>query len=343
MATGHDTWSDIDPAFKGAHRVAALLLVIGKPLADRIIKQLAMSEIRALARSATELPAISLARIGMIVDEFALALEKPAGLVGSSEDTQGLLQGVVSDDEIDDIMSELASKPPKRIWSRLAEVADEKIAAFISRERPQVAVFVLSSLPVEKASGVMEKIDADLRADLSRRLLTMKPISDAAARLVTDRLVHEMFEEIELAERPSNHARLGSILNQLERAQADAILARLEQANPEDATKVRRYLFAFEDLLGLSIEDRGRVCNEIPAERMILALRGTESALRSAILAVLAPRTSRLIEAELAVELKVAPKAIADARRSIAGFALALAEKAEIKLTIDNRPGAAGA
>lgn len=318
----------------GADKVAALLLVMGKPLADRIIKQLEDREIRALARSAMELPSVGLDSVEALVGELARQLDADGdAIAGSTEDAQGLLAGVISDEAVGEIMDELSGQPPRRIWEKLARVADEKLAAFLAEEQPQVAAFVLSNLDVEKASAVMEKLDAGLRANLSRRLLSMKPIADPAARLVADRLSEALLgeEQTSVSER-NNHARLGAILNQLEREQSAEILGQLSVSQPEDARKVRAYVFAFEDLARLAPEDLGRLLDEVPAERLVTALRGSDGALLATVLAALSPRSRRLVEAELGNEVKVPAKAISAARRAIAGLALSLAERSMIRL-----------
>jgi flagellar motor switch protein FliG len=333
----------------GADKATALLLVMGKPLATRIVKQLADNELRLLARSATGLPAIGLDKVGRLVVELELALGSTGTVAGSSQGAHELITGSVGEEIASEIMDELAGAPPKKIWSRLAEVANERLAAFLAAEEPQVATFVLSNLDVEKASAVLETLEAGSRADLSARLLSLRPIGDAAARLVADRLGEELLGET--TANVGRHARLGAILNQLHRETAADVLGRLEAKQPDDARKVRQYVFAFEDIARLAPEDRGKLLDQVPAERVVLALRECEPALRSAILAALAPRARRLVEAELANSVKAPAKSIAEARRAIAGLALALAEKSVIRLpsaadgqAIDTHaPGEAGA
>ncbi|MGE0629612.1 MAG: FliG C-terminal domain-containing protein [Hyphomicrobiaceae bacterium] len=318
---------------RGVDKVTALLLAMGKPYAHRIISQFDDGDIRALARSASDLPTVELDAISLLIDELVGELDKGTTVSGSSQSAQELLAGVVSDEEVDDIMDELTGQPPRRIWSKLANVSDDKIAGFIAVEQPQVAAFILSNLTAAKASSVLEKLDIDLRADLSRRLLSIKPISDRAARLVADRLTQELFSDAgDDSGGLNNHARLGAILNNLEREQITEILDRIDQVQPDDARKVKQYVFSFEDIGGLSQEDRARLFDEVPTERTVLALREADPVLCELVLEALSPRSRRMVEAELSTNAPVNRKAIAEARRGVAGLALALAEKSLIQL-----------
>jgi flagellar motor switch protein FliG len=316
----------------GANKVTALLLTMGKPLADRIIKQFDNREIRLVARCASKLPAISEEVIEDLVDELNAKIGTSQELVGSTDGAQKLISGVVSDDQIAEIMSELAGTASERVWSKLGDAADEKLTEFIANERPQVAAVVLSKLNVEKASSVMEKLSSEQRADLSQRLLSLQPIGDTAMRLISERLSKELFGQVVVAKELSKHARLGAILTNLERTLISEVLRDIEATAPEDARLVKAHIFSFEDIDGMTDEDRSRLFDEVPSERAVLALKGTGQELRELVLRSISPRSRRIIEAELAADIKVPNKSIVDAKRAIAALAMSMADKSLIRL-----------
>lgn len=320
------------PALEGPQKVTALLLSMGKPLADRIIRNFDDMEIRILARTASTLPTVPSEAIEALICELEKGLEASNVLVGSSSEAQQLLTGVMSDEQLSEIMSELDGTAHDRVWGKLLGVADDKLAAFISGEQPQVAAFILSKLPVPKASAVMEKVGLELGADLSRRLLSLKPIRDEAARMVAERIGQELLGEAVSEGEVNRHAHLGAILNQLGRNQVTEILTAIEEVQPDDARKVKEHVFGFEDLVTMSDPDRVRLLEEVPAERLVLALQECDVTLRECVLAALSPRSRRLVEAELANPAKVTPKSIMEARREIAALALSMAERQMIVL-----------
>jgi flagellar motor switch protein FliG len=328
-----------DDTLSAADKVTALLLTMSKPSADSIIKKFDNREIRLVARSATALPAVPDEAIEALIDELYSALESSGALAGSENGAQQLLSGVLSDDQISEILSEMSGSSSDRVWSKLDDVKDERIAEFIVSEQPQVAAVILSRLDVSKAAAVLEKLSGEQRSDLSRRLLVMKPISDAAMQLVGDRLGKELFgETVVEGETVNKHARLASILNKLEREQIEEILTSIEEMDPADALRVKGHVFTFEDIVGMEAEDRARLMDEVPAERVVMALRGASSELAESILQSLSPRSRRIVEAELATEVRVPPKSIGEARRWVAVLALSMADRSLIKLRPDPAP-----
>ena len=316
-------------------KVTALLLTMSKPSADVIIKKFDNQEIRLVGHSVSALPVffeLQYEEIEKIIDELYEALEESEGLVGSASGVQQLFSGVVSDDQISEIMAEVSGNASELVWGKLADVRDDRIAAFLAGEQPQVATVILSRLDSSKAASVMEKLSGEQRAELSRRLLTLRPITDAAMQLVA---------EEETGSEENKHAKLAAILNKLERHQIDEILTSISEVDPLEAERVKDYVFTFDDIVGMDTEDRARLMDDVPAERVVMALRDADPALVDLILQTLSPRSRRIVEAELATDTRVAPQAISEARRWIAVLALSMAERSLIKLRPEGvAPGA---
>lgn len=317
---------------KGAEKVSALLMAMGKPLADRVIKSFDPGELRLLARAAASLPAVTPEIIDTLVDELQSDLEGSITLSGSTGQAQQLIAGVVSDDEVSAIMSELEGTSHNRIWAKLEGVSEEKLAEFISKEQPQVAAFIVSKLPVTKASAVLEKLDGENAGELSGRMLRLKEPSEDAVKLVAERLEQDLFASGAGSDGANRHAQLGAILNQIERPRAQSILASIEQQDADEARRVRKHVFGFEDIPTMAREDRVRLMEEVQADRLSIALREAPPELVSCILDALSQRSRRLIESELSTPVRVDAKAIAEIRRGIASLAISMAERSMIRL-----------
>ncbi len=334
-------FDSLESSLDGADKVTVLLLAMGKPLADRIIKKLDNREIRVVARCASKLPTIPKEVIEKLIDELSEKIDESQQLVGSPDGAQKLISGIVSDDQIAEIMSELSGTTFERVWSKLGSAADDKLTEFIATERPQVAAVVLSKLDGDKAASVLGKLSSEQRSDLSQRLLSLKPVGDSAMRLISERLSHELLGHNSASKEMSRHAKLGAILTNLDRAQIDEVLQQIEATAPDDARRVREHIFIFEDIGGMTSEDRSRLFDEVPSERAVLALRGATTELREIVLRSISPRSRRIIEAELAGTIKAPSKSIVEAKRAIAGLAMSMAERSIIRLragTDENQP-----
>ncbi|MCB1503816.1 MAG: flagellar motor switch protein FliG [Hyphomicrobiaceae bacterium] len=325
----------------GAQKVTALLLSMSKPLADRIVRNFDDREIRILARTASELPMVLPEVIEALIGELEAGLQTGQRLQGSTTGAQQLLAGVVSDDQVSEILAEIEGTAHDRVWARLEKVPDERLATFVAKEQPQVGAFILSRVPLAKASAIMQKLDAAAAADLGRRLLTLRPISEDAMRLVAERLAQEFFGEEVEAVGEDRHAQLGAILNQLEGVQISQIITELEKNEPDEARRVREHIFSFEDIAAMPGEDRVRLLEEVQADRLVMALRGADQGFGQLILGALSPRSRRLVEAELSTPAKVMPSSVSEAQRAIAGLALSMSQRGMISLRPPQDAGAA--
>jgi flagellar motor switch protein FliG len=91
-------------------------------------------------------------------------------------------------------------------------------------------------------------------------------------------------------------------------------------------------LYSFEDLPRLTPAARTALMDQVPADKLVLALRGTDAAFQDVVLASLASRARRMVEAELASGDAGSARDVASARRAIAELALNMAAKGEIEL-----------
>ena len=92
---------------------------------------------------------------------------------------------------------------------------------------------------------------------------------------------------------------IADILNRLDKTQSEAVLQSLAEVRPDEAKALKSLLFSFEDLADLPPPARTAVFDQVPIERLVLALKGTDPTFQAAILSALASRSRRMVEAEL--------------------------------------------
>jgi flagellar motor switch protein FliG len=130
----------------------------------------------------------------------------------------------------------------------------------------------------------------------------------------------------------ASHTGIADILNRLDKTQSEAVLKTLAEVRPDDAKALKRLLFTFEELVDLTPQARTLVLDQVPIERLVLALRGTDATFQGNILSALASRSRRMVEAELQGGNNASQREIADARRGIVDVVLKMAAKGEIEI-----------
>jgi flagellar motor switch protein FliG len=94
-------------------------------------------------------------------------------------------------------------------------------------------------------------------------------------------------------------------------------------------------LFTFDDIVNLTPKARMQIFDQVPTDRVVTALKGTEASFRELILSSLASRTRRLVDHELATGVPANHREILEARRAITDLALEMAGRGEIELNPD--------
>jgi flagellar motor switch protein FliG len=316
----------------GREKVAALLLAMGKPLAARILKHFDEEEIRLLAKSAAELGTVPRRVLDDVVEQFTATLAVGGDLRGSIGEAEQLLTGVVPQDQLNDIMSDVRGDHTRSVWPRLAQMSEILVAQYLQKEHPQVAAFVLSKAAPPLAAAVLETLSSDLRNELMRRMLTMKHVLDLPTRLLEAALSDELLRKAARNSGQDIHARIADIINRMKREHMDEVFEVLNEFRPKEAEKVKALLFTFDDLIKLTPDAVMRVFETVPPERVILALNGADPKLSELILGSLGARNRRMIEQELLAGGKAAAKDILKARRAIADQVLQMAERGLIDL-----------
>ena len=317
----------------GTEKAAALLLAVGAENASKILSHLSEEEIRAIARSASDLGAIPGPMLENIADEFVSLVGADGGIRASSEQVKGLLEKILPTEQVRQIMSDVRSRMNEAVWPRLAETPPQITAQFLGKEHPQVISFVLSRVSTTASADVIAHFPAALRNEVMRRMLTNRLMTQEALRLLETVLRDELLLKVARSSGQDAHARIAKIINKLSRKEMEEVLSSLAATRPKEAEIVRNLLFTFEDIAKLSVKPRTTLFENVEAEVLIPALNGVDAAMRDLILSTVPSRTRRVIETELAAAAPMSEKEMEKARRVVADMALQLADQGVVDLS----------
>ncbi|PTM40662.1 flagellar motor switch protein FliG [Bosea sp. 124] len=324
----------------GAGKAAVLVLAMGKPLAGRMLKHLDTGEVRALMRRAAELGPVAADDIADLVDEFSDQFSRGMNLVGSPSEVQKLLTGVLPPEEITEIIGETAEAANRSIWDRISQMPESALAGYLAKEHPQTAAYVLSKLKPSCASRVMTQWPADKRHELMRRMLNLKPVAEQPGAIVEKALYEGFTLNLARNKGADTHARMADILNKMDSHDMEEALGSLQRIRPESAEMLKGLLFTFDDIVKLSARARMAIFDQVPTDRLVLALKGTEAVFRDQILSSLAARARRIVQQDLENGEPALQREVVDARRAITDVALEMASRGEIELNPEREESA---
>ena len=320
---------------KGPEKTAVLLLAMGKPLANRLLKHFDGDELREITRSVAELGSVSMPVLEETIEEFAGQIADGGAIMSSASEAQELLSGVLSPEEILDIMSDVTGNSNQTIWERLSGVSEAIFGSYLIKEHPQTATVILSKVTPACAAKVMAHLPRELRNELMRRMVGIAMVMEPAARVLENILQEDLLVNVARNNRANHNSRMADIINKLEREQMEDVLSTLAESRPKVAETLRGLLFTFEDIIKLPVKSRMILFDLIPTERIVLALKGTEAGFRDVILSTLSSRARRIVESELANGGPAPQREVQKARRAIADVALEMSQRGELELRSD--------
>ena len=316
----------------GTEKAAALLLAVGKENASKILSQLDDEEIRAIARSASDLGAVSQSILDSIADEFVVKVTIDGGLRGSSEHVERLLEEIMPPQQVRQIMADVRARMNEAVWPRLVELPAHLLAQFLNKEHPQVITYVLSKASASLSAEVVALFPNHLRNEVMRRMLTNKLVTQQSLRLLEQILRDELLLKVAKTTGQDTHERVAKIVNKLSKKEMEEVLDSIGASRPKAAETVRGLLFTFDDIRKLPPRTRVSLFESIEADRLVPALNGADDEMKEFILSSVPSRTRRVIEQDLAAAPPMTEKEIEKARREIADFALQLADQGTISL-----------
>lgn len=331
--------ADKPGAFGGPEKTVAVLLGIERDIARLVLRHFNEEELKLVARTAAELNAVPHKALDDICD--ALCREISAGLselVGDVARAEDLLSGVVAEEQLADILSDLRGVSNAFFWRRLADLPEKVIAAHLMVEHPQIAAIVITKVDPAFAARILTELPRETRTMVMRRVLVSRPVAEAVMREIEQGLQLALYAGLNMPGAEETNARVAGIINQLEREQVNELLDGLGRSEPVIAAQLKSLIFSFEDIVNLDQRARSILCDQTPTERIILALRDADDAVRDAILPCLSARTRRMVEAELTAGAEISRREILAAQRQIADTVLRLAEQGLIALSAVDDP-----
>ena len=332
--------------FSGIEKAALLLLALGKTKATNILRRLDPEELKALTRSANSLRPVGASDVEALVEEFAQNFSNGVKFMGTETEIRDLLSDVMSEDEYNNalhgdtfepmvapiVAAAAASGRDSEVWDKVAKVKIEVLRAYLMAQHPQMLAVILSKLDSETSAKILSSFPGDMRSAVLVKMLGVKDADEEAISAIEATLAEDLLAEAA----PTKHGGVADILNRLEKQQTEEVLQQLTELRPDDAKVLKNMLFTFEDMITLTPQARTLIMDQVPVEKLVMALRGTDSTFQAAILASLGARSRRMVEAELQSGGAGQPREVQDARRFIIDTVLRMNARGDIKIKPDD-------
>jgi flagellar motor switch protein FliG len=319
----------------GTAKVAALLLAMDKQYASRLLKFFDEDEVKIIAQAANDLGKVSKEIVEALIEEFAHDLKHGADLTATTEKIHGLLEGVLSPDQIAALLAQTGTKSAHAVWQQLPKIAETVLTQYLLKEHPQVIALVLSRAEPLISAALLKMLPRTVSKEVVARMLSMRPVSERPYVLLEISFLQDLLINRRSNSDLSPHTRMAELINKMDRKLMDECLQAIGTHSEKDAELIRQQLFTFDDLGRLTEASLVAVFDQIAADVVVKALHGVPKPMQEQILQAVPARARRAIAADLADGPPVKPREAMKAQRAIAEIALGMMERGVIELQRD--------
>jgi flagellar motor switch protein FliG len=320
----------------GAEKAALFILSLGEGNAGEILKRLDDKEVQILGQRISRLEVVPTKQLANILEEFNRMMEAPEALVVRGDQFfKNTISRTMDMKRQQELIDSLDLETSPEFFQKIKKLDSRTVASYMCNEHPQTVALVLAHLERAQAGAVLSQFSENLQLEVVRRIASLDQVSPA----IIEEIDTALKDEISLVEEVGGRAIGGAqsvaeILNQMERAVENSILKRLEEEDYETlAEDIRRYMFTFEDLLG--VEDRGimALLKEVNTQELALALKAASEDLKDKFFHNMSTRASEMLREELEIMGPARLRDVEAAQQKVIQIAKRLEAEGQLVLT----------
>ena len=263
-------------------RAAVLLLALGEERAAQVLKHMGPKEVQSVGAAMASLTNITSDKVNGAFKLFVQTVRKHTAFgVDSDEYIRNVLTNALGADKAGNVIDRILLGRNSQGIEQLKWMDPRAIADLIRLEHPQIITIVVSLLDSDQSAEVLSHLPENMQSDIIMRVATLETVQPAALQEL------DLIMEKQLSGNANvKSSALGgvdtaaSILNYLEASVEAKIIEHITDNDAELAQEIQDKMFVFADLA--AVDDRGiqTLMREISTDALLLALRGSEDALK---------------------------------------------------------------
>lgn len=315
---------------------------MGPDKASSILGAMSEKEVEEITLSLSGLEHVEPELRSNVMNEFfQMALDNKVVTQGGLDYARGLLEKAFGPDRTIEILTRLQSSLQDVPFDFLGKADPGQIVTFLQNEHPQTIALVLAHLNPTTAALVLSSLSTDVQSDVVTRIATMERTPPEVVREVERVLERKMSSVFTQGFTFAGGVKeVAEILNNIDRSAEKAIMAQLDERDPELAEEIARLMFTFDDMV--YVEDGGiqKALREVESKDLALALKGSGEDVKDKILKNMSERARQMILEEIEFMGPVRLKNVEEAQQKIVAVIRRLEESGEV--IVEGRGGGGG-
>ena len=291
----------LDPSnISGPKKAAIFLMSMGEAYATKAFEKMTEKEISDLAYEMSSIDHITPEIMKAVSLEFVEKFEGESKMIIENESfIRNVVKNTLQDKQANAILQDLEKKKQDKpfIWSRNVNVGT--LAGYVVGEHPQTIAMILAHMPSEISSELLIAMPTELKGDIAMRIAKLGQISEDVVRDVDKALKLELSGAVGPGGKAGGLQVLVDIINGVDKATEDAVMAHVEEDNPEMANDIRNLMFVFEDLTGIDDTAMREVLKKVEGQQLTYALKTATDEMKDKIFSNLSQRAGEMLKDDL--------------------------------------------
>ena len=296
---------------QGAKKTAVLLLTLGEQFASEIFKRMERQELAAVSRAMVEMDTVPKELVEEVLREYYHAMVTGREMIrGGQEAVRRLLLPNVDSDTAKYVTDLLNLETGTVPFREISKVSPKLLAQILRNEHPQTLALIIGNMPSDHAASLLTNLPAGVRVEILMRLARLEAVPEemlvAVDKVLQSQLIAMGGKE---GKKVGGVQAVAEILNAVDRATEEEVLAEIEEESPSTAEEIRNLMFVFEDVKTLDDRSLREVLKELSNEDLTMALRGAPEEMRTLFFRNMSERAGNMIREDLEI---MGPTKIAD-------------------------------
>ncbi len=318
----------------GVHKAAILMLALGEDEVAEVMKFLGPREVQKLGSAMSTMKSVQSEQLEAVLAEFRRETEQNTTLGINSDDyIRTVLTKALGDDKATSLLNRILGAREASGIESLKWMDGQSVAELIRNEHPQIIATILVHLERYHACEVLGYFTERLRNDVVLRIATLDGVQPAALRELNDVLTKLLTGNESVKKKPMGGIRAAAeILNFFSGENESSVIGNLKNVDADMAQKIIDEMFVFDNIV--DIEDRGiqTILREVPAEALIVALKGAGPDLREKIFKNMSQRAGDTLREDLEAKGPVRLSEVEAKQKEILAIVRRLSDEGEITL-----------
>ena len=318
----------------GTERAAILLMTLGEQTAAEVLRHMGAKDVQRVGTAMAQLSNVSRDEVSDVLGSFTRMVENQTSVgIGSDEYVRKVLIHALGEDKAGGVIDRILLGRTSKGLEALKWMEPRAIAEMVRLEHPQIVSIVLAYIDSDQAAEVLAHLPEWLRADVIMRIATLDGIQPSALSEL-DEIMEKQFA----GNAGSQSSSLGgpkvaaNILNFMDGSAESVVMEHVKKVDEALGSRIEDLMFVFDNLI--EVDDRGMqdLLREVPQDRLLLALKGADDALKQKIFKNMSQRAAEMLREDLEARGPVRLADVESAQKEILAVARKMADAGTLAL-----------